>query len=89
MWTDEEKREVMDALRRIENTVSELDDAVFGDDRQGREGLVKDMKVVHAFILKWEKREYTVRAFFILMTSNLIITLLTLIFTFVIGGNGG
>ncbi len=89
MWTDEEKREVMDALRRIENTVSELDDAVFGDDRQGREGLVKDMKVVHAFILKWEKREYTVRAFFILMTSNLIITLLTLIFTFVIGGTGG
>ncbi len=89
MWSDEEKLEVMDALRRIEKTVSELDDAVFGDDRQGREGLVKDMKVVHAFILKWEKREYTIRAFFILMTSNLVITLLTLIFTFVIGGTGG
>jgi hypothetical protein len=44
------------------------------------------MKVVHTFILKWDKREYTVRAFFILVTSNLVLTVLGLIFTFLVGG---
>lgn len=87
MWTEEEKLIVLDKLRNIERGISDLDDAVFGDDRQGREGLIRDMKVVHAFILKWEKREYTVRAVFILLTSNLVITILTLILTFVIGGS--
>jgi hypothetical protein len=86
MWSDVEKEEVLKAIRRMETTLDELDDAVFGDDRQGREGLVKDMKVVHAFILKWDKREYAVRALFALLTTNLIVTLLTLVFTFVIGG---
>jgi hypothetical protein len=86
MWTDMEKQEVLQALARIEKQQSELDDAVFGDDRQGRDGLIKDMKVVHAFILRWDKREYAVRAVVLLLGSNLVLTLLSLLFTFVIGG---
>ena len=86
MWTDVEKREALEALNRIEATVEELDDAVFGDERQGREGLVKDMKVVHAFMLKWDKREYTVRVFFALISANIVLTILGFILTLLLGG---
>jgi hypothetical protein len=84
MWTDMEKEQVLAAVTRIERQLDGLDDAVFGDDRQGRDGLIKDMKVVHAFILKWEKREYTIRAVILLLSSNLVLTLLTLALTFLV-----
>jgi hypothetical protein len=84
MWTDMEKEQVIGAVTRIEKQINDLDDAVFGDDRQGRDGLIRDMKVVHAFILKWEKREYTIRAVILLLSSNLVLTLLTLALTFLV-----
>jgi hypothetical protein len=84
MWTDMEKQQLLEAVDRIESQLEQLDDAVFGDERQGRDGLIRDMKVVHAFILKWDKREYTVRAIILLLSSNLILTLLTLALTFLV-----
>jgi hypothetical protein len=79
-----EKQQLLEAVDRIESQLEQLDDAVFGDERQGRDGLIRDMKVVHAFILKWDKREYTVRAIILLLSSNLILTLLTLALTFLV-----
>lgn len=80
-----EKNEVLDAVREIKATISDLDDAVFGNERQGKEGLIKDMKIVHAFILKWEKREYAMRVGMMIVSSNLLLTVLSLIFTFLVG----
>lgn len=76
----------IETLNRIEQEVKDLADAVYGNDREGRDGLIKDMKVVHVFILKWDKREYLVRWIALLLGSNLFLTILGFAFMLLTGG---
>lgn len=70
---------VLETVERMEDTLDELDDVVRGDAGRRMPGLLEDMKTVHTFIMKWEKREYMIRGAFLLLSSNLILTLLAIL----------
>ncbi len=74
----EEFERVKATLERIEDTIDELDDVVRGDAGRRMPGLLEDMKIVHTFIMKWERREYMIRGAFLLLSSNIVLTLLAI-----------
>jgi hypothetical protein len=74
----EEFQQVLETVERMERTVDEIDDVVRGDVGRRMPGLLEDMKTVHTFILKWEKRELMIRGAFLLLSSNIILTLLAI-----------
>ena len=74
----EEFQQVLATVERIENTLDELDDVVRGDVGRRMPGLLEDMKTVHTFIMKWERRELMIRGAFLLLSSNIILTLLAI-----------
>lgn len=75
----EEFDSIKATLEHMEDTLDELDDVVRGDAGRRMPGLLEDMKTVHTFIMKWEKREYMIRGAFLLLSSNLILTLLAIV----------
>lgn len=85
-WTKEEKRHVLDVVDRMEDELKDLGSAVFGDERSGVDGLIKDMRYVRTFIVKWDRREFAVKWLAALVGSNIFLTILGFIFTLVIGG---
>lgn len=68
-------REEYDEFR---NVIDEIDDVVRGDTGRRMPGLLEDMKIVHTFIMKWERREYMIRGAFLLLSSNIVLTLLAI-----------
>jgi hypothetical protein len=74
----EEFQNVLKTVERMENTLDELDDVVRGDVGRRMPGLLEDMKTVHTFIMKWERRELMIRGAFLLLSSNIILTLLAI-----------
>lgn len=74
----EEFQSVLQTVKRIEDTLDELDDVVRGDAGRRMPGLLEDMKIVHTFIMKWERREYMIRGAFLLLSSNIILTLMAI-----------
>lgn len=83
---NEENREVLEAIERIQitlqelvKTVDEIDDVVRGDEGRRLPGLLEDMDLVQQFVLKWDRREYMLRGALILVTSNIFLTVLALI----------
>jgi hypothetical protein len=74
----EEFQQVLRTVERIEDTLDELDDVVRGDVGRRMPGLLEDMKTVHTFIMKWERRELMIRGAFLLLSSNIILTILAI-----------
>ncbi len=83
-FTKEEVEQAIAAWERVRDTVDELDDVVRGDSGRNIRGLIKDMEVVNAFILKWEKREYAIRLVLGLLSANLVVTALAIVAQFFI-----
>lgn len=82
----DEVREVIRKLDSMEDNVKEMSDAVFGDKRGVADGLIKDMRHVRDFILKWDKREYAWKVIIAILGSNLLLTILGFVFTLIVGG---
>jgi hypothetical protein len=82
--TLEDWKQALEAWHKVENTVNELDDVVRGDPARNIRGLIRDMEVVNAFILKWEKREYAIRLVMGLLSANILLTGATIITTFIV-----
>lgn len=81
----EEFRQALTAIERMQQeieevtvTTDELDDILRGDEGRRMPGLLEDMKTVHTFIMKWERRELMMRGAFLLLSSNLVLTLLAI-----------
>lgn len=77
---------VLERLDEAEDNIKELGDAVFGDDKNVADGLIKDMRYVRNFIIKWDKREYAWKLVVTLLGSNLVLTILGYFLTLLIGG---
>lgn len=66
-------------LEEMQRTVEELDDVVRGDTGRRIPGLMEDMRTVHDFIVKWDRREYMIRGAFLLLSSNIVLSVLAII----------
>ncbi len=76
MLSDTEIRELKETVNRVVDTLDEINDVVRGDEGRNMTGLVRDMVRVQVFIEKWERREYMVRGAFLLLSSNIVLTIL-------------
>lgn len=92
MLSDGELKELQRIVKRIDHKLDEvknqsdiLDDLVRGDNDRNINGLQRDMLLVEQFIDKWEKREYMVRGAFLLVSSNIVLTILAIAASF-LGG---
>jgi hypothetical protein len=75
----DEFRRIQQTVLHVENTLSDLDDVVRGNNRQGIAGMVHDMAEVRKFMERWNRREYFVRILSLAIGSNIVLTVLGLI----------
>ncbi len=85
MLSDSELKELKQTVDRVVDELDIMTDLVSGDDARNITGLVKDMVMVREFITKWDKREYLIRGVFLLLSSNLLLTILGIAVAF-LGG---
>jgi hypothetical protein len=66
--------------------IQRIEQAVFGDTHISHKGLVTDMETVKEFMLRWDKREYAWKLLFAAATSNVVLTVLSVVLTLWLGG---